>query len=516
MSGPNYNYPPAQSAPAGPPYYYPPAKGAPNGGWAPPPMPPAQPKGHRGAAIAVVVAVIVVALALVTWFVVMPMLQGGGQPSPSGPASPTGAAPTNSPASSNPTPTDATTQPGGGRLPDIMTMPAGWSQPIDVGESYIWNYNTVTDTGAGSIVILGLSDGIVAVDLDEPLVLWAIEGASYAGTLASGLGVVVTAGDVATVSTVDLHSGQLTKIGILNAGESVAFIVDNRIVVDELFDSQYMVHSADNFSGGVLCTVDYQPVEEIYTHPVVFGDGRYVNAASGVFDVVSCQAASFGADAGNDVYYAGPRDAVVRVSFDGSAYSVQPWDTSNDRALAAPVAMEGSSLAWGVIDWRELNWPWLLTEDSNDSLSIVLRAYSWQTGQKLWVTSLTLGKWAPDCAQPVDVGGVIMVSMGDQSGEAPDDPSIDCTNPQAAVVDAGTGRVLLQRDLDFYAVGSGARVAYIQDYSQNALTGYDLGSGGFNLLWTIKDPAATVKYLVAANRVFAWSQAGGDLWVLET
>jgi len=395
-----------------------------------------------------------------------------------------------------------------------MTEPAAWSKAIHVGEEYMSYYNDVIDTGVGGIVILGLTDSIEAVDLDAPEVLWTMTNGDsyylYFGTLDDGSGLVLTSGPVLMV---DLRSGETIETDALEYGERVVAIDDGLIItaIQTDTENEYCGHSQTDFSAGCLWTVGIRNLDEQPMIPMVFGDGRWMNAADGVFDIFTGEMASFGADSTGSVYYAGPRDGVVRVSMGKATAQMQPWDTTNGRALSAAVEIKGDLTTWIQNDQPNKDRPWLLTQEYSDSSTLVLRAYSWQTGQMLWETPMKLGKWTSSCAGLEISSSTIMVLMNITLA----DPPIDCSNPQYAVVDGGTGRVLVQRKQDFNAVGAGSRVVYLAESPDWALVAHDMASSGFDTLWTMPVPGESAGYVAAAGHIFAWSYDDDELWVLQ-
>jgi len=243
----------------------------------------------------------------------------------------------------------------------------------------------------------------------------------------------------------------------------------------------------------------------------LFGDGRWMNVAGGVFDIFTGQMAAFGSDSSDSVFYLGTRESIVRVVKASAGTQIQPWDTTNDLALSGAVTIKGGIPSWIDNDQPNQDQSWLLTRQYSNGLTLVLRAYSWQTGQMLWESALELGQWTSQCAALHISGSTIFVSMNITLA----DPPIDCSNPDYAVLDGGTGQVLVQNQQSFDVVGTGQTVVYMREAPDWVLTARDLASSDFETLWTVPDPGHFLGYLVAANHIIAWSQDTLELWVLQ-
>ena len=393
--------------------------------------------------------------------------------------------------------------------PDIATPPSGWSAPIGVPVT-AGSFLQVMDTGVDGIVIGASMDVISAVDLNTRRTLWSAPGYSYLATLDGGVGVIVS--DASEFYYVDLRTGQKTAIGTIPASEAVYFTDGTMVISDP---TGVNPGDADNYcarklGGSPDCLWQSWSSRLLGSIPDVFGGGRWINTADGIYDIAAGKLASFGAsenlalDADSIVYFAGPADDVARITQarDGSnAVVVQAWDTATDQGRADPVTLTGS------INWDSFDGPALLVFDG---ASTSLAAYSWATGQLAWQSQV---------GPVIDYGwsvayyqNYLEMRWRTENADYTDGPD------QYAILNLQTGQVLWQGE-SRYIVAAGQRVVYAANSEtgevSNPLTAFDATAAGVPQLWSLPAPAADVTYQGVANHIIAVSASAGQLWVLE-
>ena len=441
--------------------------------------------------------VIVVALALVAWFVVLPMVRDANEPPEEEPRvlGHLSRTPIYNP-----------------RVPDILTMPTGWSKVVKVKEPFDWNNSVVIDTGIEDIVLLAQMESLQAVDLSVPRVLWTTALYRYRATLGNGLG-VISDKNYDNLSFVDLRTGQLRAITQFSHDDHIEYVGDNGVLTTDSGTNQLCVRRYENIS---QCEWRAKVGPEDGNAPLVFGGGQWVNTGEGVYDLVTGEKAPFGADSGHEsVFYAGSRDTVIRVVDNGSSSIIQPWNTLTDLALSDPVTLQGYLLGFSTYWFDGEDWPWILVESFADHSAANISAYSWRTGQQLWESQLSLGKDTMSCYILQTFDAVIGISMDTVKSEE----SLDCHAPDEAVVSSQTGQVLMHRDYINIA-GASPQVAYLSfpasGSTRHVLHAYDMGSSSFDELWKFDGPGkGWFHYVTVANHIMAWSMDKGQLWVLE-
>ena len=461
-----------------------------------------EPKGKSGVVIAVLIVVIVAVVALVLWFIVLPRMDTVS-PTATNSSVATDTS-TNTAASPSLTPTDtATTAEPATGVPDIVTQPSGWSQAVPLEAASDPVYRDVIDPGVDNLIIVDSLLALQAIDLNTLGVLWTIEGYTYGVTLDDGSGVVIEDEDH-TVARVDLKTGRLTPMGSVPVGDGIIAVTDQYLITESSTTNQYCARQLTS-----LLNCQWKAPASI-SGPVVFG-GHWLNTAAGVYDISTGALAMFGGDAYDDstgtktVFYAGQADAVGRfsVSPDGGSWIFQPWDTDQDQALGAPVTIQG------YIDPAFWDAPWLLSSGDNAQMANMLTAYSWQTGEQLWSTPLSL----IDGSVPAFWVHQNYVQVWMEVQETPKHPD----RPTTAIVDGRTGVIVWQGD-GRDTVGAGQRMVYLATGSPfnwaATLEAYDGGADGLPVLWTMDAPEKKVEFYAVAGQILALSSTG-KLYVLQ-
>jgi len=392
----------------------------------------------------------------------------------------------------------------GPRIPVIREQPEGWSAPMTVKASGDQFYGRVLDTGIGQLIVVQLGDSISAVDLGQMKTLWSISGYHYSGTVGDGVGVLMNKDR--QYRCVDLITGAMTPFIEMAAKELMDYI-GNGVIVTQL-DDRYCARRPND-----LDTCEWQArvtSSYLFFQSEVFGDGRWINTGDGVFNIEAGKRAPFGSDVfvsevdddWSGVVYAGPIDAVVKITYGDEQIVIQPWDTDRDRPKADSVTIRGYIVS------ESLDAAYLLTEELTDQYRPIVRAYSWQTGKQLWKTSLKLIGGSVPCYWLHE--GVIHLWMEVQ--ETPRDPSL----PRAAIIDFQTGKVLFLGD-KYHIVATGEEVIYASGGGGKGvqqLQAFD-GANDFAALWSTQAPGRRVEFQALAHNVIAFSEETGDLWVLQ-
>lgn len=459
----------------------------------------------RGPIIALIAGIGLLLVALVVWLVVSPLMKGSPG-TPIGPSSNPPSLPTNTWSSSANPPQPLSGDP---RVPDIVTQPAGWSQPVTVVSPDDAANTAVYDTGIDDIVIVSSKTNLYGINLDGPEVLWSVPYLYYYVTLDNGDAVISDTDN--QLALIDVHTGQLTSIGTFPGG--YVLYANGEMAINSSWDGQGETYCARDYSSFSVC--QWQAQDSKALGPEVFGDGQWVNTAGGVLDIATGQPATFGSDAISTsmddvvdprVFYAGPADGVIRVEYhpNSGATSITAWDTTTDKAKGKAVSLPGNTID------ESIDSPVLLagTYDSPTRIN----AYSWQTGKQLW-------KISPKLTEDIPVYTVfqnfIFLYMGTNDNQKPAQPS----RPNSAIINEQTGQYVALTSQYASAVEAGQRVIYMADDQSETggdqITARDGQSATLATLWTMKSPKKNTVFQAVANHVIGISTDTGELWVLQ-
>jgi len=450
--------------------------------------------GRRFMFIGIGAGVLVVVVALLTWFVFVPMTRPSATP-------PT---PTESLTEQTPAQTSTPEESTGTGVPDLLTQPASWSPGIPLPGSDDLSYSDVIETGIGSIVVIDSLSELYAVDLAANDVVWSLAGYSYWITLDDGTGIVSddASGQIAKVN---VQTGQLDVVGTLPSGYDIEYLNADVVVTDSINEGTYCARPMT-----ALDTCLWQASDDIVWGTRVFGNGRWFSTVDGVFDLTTGQPASFGKDSVVDetsvsaVYYDGPDGGVQRFDTDSNNNTVlQLWDTQNNQALSSPTPITG----W--VDPDTYDAPLIYAHGQTTDSEYRLSAYSWQTGQLVWWASPKLVEGDPGLWL---FGNYIQVWMDAQDKPAHPD------RPASAIINSQGGQILWQGD-DMMVAMAGQRVVYVgsdQPYTcGSTLDAYDGQASGLPQLWSVDAPEDEVQFQGVASRVIALSCSSGQMWVLQ-
>ena len=261
----------------------------------------------------------VVALALVAWFVVVPLFPGG--------------------------PGTATT-----RVPDITTQPT-WSEPIRLtGQSRDW-LGVLMDTMVGDIAVMSYSsrNALAGIDLATGKVLWQARGYVLAYDIDRSQGFPVgDPDDTHNLARIDPRTGQTLATMMLADPELRAGLTRDSVLV---YDSNRGV-LCDRVWGHPGCRWETPVSGECYREIRVWGSVPWVSTCEGVIDGRTGKPA-FGSDSGTsgntDVTYTDLKGHTVRVArtVGASTYTLQLWDTRKDEGIGSPVVTGGYPGSWG-------------------------------------------------------------------------------------------------------------------------------------------------------------------------
>jgi len=447
------------------------------------------------------------AVALVIWLAVLPQLG-----TPGGPVNPSSSGGFTALAS-QPIQVDP-------RIPDIITKPAGWSEPVTLamGPTGI-GVPKVVDTGIDALVLVSTYNGMQAVDLGKPSVLWSIDTFTSVQVILDDGTAIVSSSDN-QLAHVDLRTGNLTPIGSLPSTDGIIVSADGQGVMtnyDISLDGNYNHLCARSYVD--LNTCRWQVEGSTAAGPDVFGQGRWANSADGVINVLSGMSPGFGYDAYSsiddysnpEIAYAGPADDVVRLARNPRTWviAMTPWDTMDDQAKGKSVKLPGEPIP------ESFDSPILLV-DHGDNLGVT--AYSWQTGAQLWKASPKLSQY--ESAYWVFQHYVYLFSYSEY-GETglpnrQNSAIIDAQTGQfntidtrfGGVIQAGQRAIYIANNLDYYRVVPGSS-------DGNVLAAYDGQSSNLKQLWSMKPPRNSSVFAVVADHVIAISTDTGELWVLE-
>jgi len=450
-----------------------------------------------------VVGVVVIALGLAAWFVVLPWMNGTGEP------------PVEDPKVSTPIERDEPEpepepELDSSRTPDIMSKPSKWSAPVRLRATDTPNdyYQTVIDTGVDDIIILkgdredkdGVTISVVqAIDLGTGKSLWTRDNAWYWTETSDGQGLYV---DEKTQmwSFVDLRTGELTNLARLSGYTRLIYSGDSFIITVEA--KQFCARDYSNLE---VCRWKAKSLDD-WRSPLMFGDGRWLNTGDGVYDIATGKRAEFGADSGKDKWFYTGVSSFARMRIGEKTSTFQPWDINTDQALAPAVTIKGNSDSWRFYE------PWLVGKRDVNQTKTELKAYSWSTGEELWGTQLQLGRDGDACSEVLRYQDVLVAATFQQH-----DHRSFCTVANFAAVDASTGKGAWKGD--GYFIGAGQRVVYTsKSVVTGALTAFDSQDSAFTKLWSIKAPAQNqdVHYYALANHLIAIGSGTKQLWVLQT
>ena len=388
----------------------------------------------------------------------------------------------------------------GSRVPDLSAPPTGWSAPVALDMVADASYQVI-DTGVGATAAIESGQNLQAVDLSSMTVLWSLKDGSYWATLDDGTAVVSDGSNV--FFNVDMRTGKMTRIGAIPAGEQV-IVTDGHEVISATYGMDpggFRHYCARLLGGSSQC--QWQAIGgNMDVSLDLFGGGHWISAGGDVYDVTTGALASFGVANGQDTstyYFTGPAGGVVRISSvsdsDGVVKTyVQAWDTDHDVGVGTPTLMVGAEV------WSSFGSPLLLSYDDQQQ---VLAAYSWTTAQELWRVPLHPGYGTPTF-RVFDGMTEVITDQPSASGR-----------PQTQVLDNATGAVLWQGD-QYSVIAAGQSVVYMAQCDDTgcgaALDAFDTG---FNQLWSMAGPVASVEFDALAGHVVAVSQATGQLWALQ-
>lgn len=388
------------------------------------------------------------------------------------------------------------------RVADIVSEPSGWSKGLQLPGT-ISQIGGVQDTSTGDIAVTSVLDGktwkLVGVDVGLSKVLWSVAAKAYWGTLSTGQGVISDPNG--RFYFVDVNTGKTTPLVAVRGDDRVVSVGPDGMV---------------NFSPatGHYCDIVYtdpihckwEAAAMTLGEPDVFG--HWINTAVGVYDLITGKPADFGSDASEDVdaksavFYAGTESAVVRVVQDSTGTIIQPWNTTTNKGASDPVTIEGKPLS---ADW---NTPSLLTYDVGKQAASILRAYSWQTGEKLWETSVKIIDGTPQLDASEHNFQFSMTKYS--KAKYPD-------RPKAAILDWATG-TLLRTSNTVDMIDAGQRVVYTYSTSKKngvVLHAIDSQAEDAAELWSIAAPdASTGSYYLVANRLIEITDTG-KLFILQ-
>jgi len=238
--------------------------------------------------------------------------------------------------------------------------------------------------------------------------------------------------------------------------------------------------------------------------PVVFGGGRFVNTTGGVYDTITAAKATFGLDAGEQadgttVFYTGNDTGIMRITANPDANTIaQPWDIRHDQPVGDPITIKGNlPLLLG-------DEPWLLEQQAGKNSTTIFKAYSWQTGEKLWQTA-------------VDMTGLSHYSLFQNYLSVVKYPADTVKHPgpyQSVVIDNATGHELWQGK-QYSAIAAGKQVVYMASSDGKTLFAFDGQSKHFTKLWSIAAPVDSAQFMAVAGRIIALSSATGQFWILR-
>jgi len=427
------------------------------------PQPPTPPKSSKKLVIALVGGIVgVLVLALVVWWFAFRPNSGSG-PAPA------------------PGPSSTTPKPKTTVAPQWQTLRVGG---LTNGAIYV--YTPIE----GLAVFSSATDFPVTyygVDLTSLQTLWNVNVSFYGKVLGDETGLVfsgptdVLVLNPRTGETMAQFDSTQHPTNVIWAGQGYMVTPDTDytdICVSRLSDPLRCVWTAPRV------TVFDASAFSDYQDKAVFGGGKWINTGSGVKELATGDAATFGGDVsigqGNDVYYTGTSpDRIFRVlpSADDMTASYQPWDTQNDVGISPAI------YASAVITAADSSVYISLVADTSSNAGqgdFISTAQQWATGQSVWSQPTY---FRSDSLFPQLVGDYYL-QMGHLGNYINGYELIDAT-----------GNVKWQGDADVadqydWSVGLYNGIYYIYnshaDYNHPTLSAYDEDS--WQVLWTTQFP----------------------------
>jgi len=408
------------------------------------------------------------------WFGIRPMLSGGGAPQSSG----VGANPSDSGQPSSPETFSPMSWSAALAIPDYQKCYQGL--PPDVQESGVDGIDLVSCSSEGAVDFY-----LHAVDVSKLQVLWSTSAYHQVdGTTPDG--VVVSAADGDSY-VLDARTGNV--LGHFHS-EGVRTSGGMLVTIDGSDPANHVVCGRKITDVGTCVWTKSGPDLSLGW---VFGGGAWVDLGSEIVDVTTGAPASFFPQPppNTTFEYDGPaKDRVVRMTYNGAQGAIQLWNTQTGTGVGPVASLGGIASFPPLIADSEL--PNYMVFDSDWR---TLRAYSWQTGEQQWQTTL-----APEFDHPLGkiYGNTVLVYS----------PFIQSPIGVLAV-DAGTGEVTGQAPQGSLR-GVIASVAYLDDGSTiaavDATTLAPLGSLAY------PEPDALIS--VVGDHVVAMTQSG-QYYVLQ-
>ena len=385
-------------------------------------------------------------------------------------------------------------------MPDILMQPSGWSygQPLSQADNNPDDYSVI-NTGIANIVIIDFPQGFQAFDVGIGMIAWSTSNyETWLLALDDGTAIIRTGSRM--LSRIDVQTGEKRFFGSLPDNQTIYSVSADALVTmgnDSATICERKLADLDK------CVWQSQAMT-LPEVPVVFGGGHWVNTRDGVYDTIQATKAAFGSDAGEDadvttVFYAGNDTGIMRITTNpDTGTTAQAWDIQHDQPVGDQFAIKG--------DLPLLNGdaPWLLEQVAGKNSTTILRAYSWQTGEKLWETSVKLA-------------GLNQYSLFQNYLSAYKRPADTDLHPgpyQSVVIDNATGRELWQGKQDS-AFAAGKQVVYMASSDGKTIDAFDGQSKNFTKLWSIAAPADSVKFMAAAGRIIAVSPTTSQFWILR-
>ena len=311
-------------------------------------------------------------------------------------------------------------------------------------------------------------------------------------------------------------TGQLISQGDLPSNDSGPIWAGQGMIL--IYDGTHQRYCRSTMAAPTTCV--WQSSASLESSPV-FGDGKWVNTADGVIDMVTGQPAPFGqahqmqqptgGDNAAEVYYVGDSrifQVYKHYTNIGITTTYQPWDIMTDSPVSPPV--EASTIiadASSPVYIAVTNW-----DGKGNYAADTTTAYSWQTGAMLWTKQTETA--AEDYAQffngyfITDVVGVGVPSPG--WGYPP--VALDVNTGEAAWQPAGQATFVGLSGATIYL-----RVPPTSTFDTGTLVGYDTAHDFFPALASVLPgpPGSTCSPYIAGTFAFCLT-SDGAIYIRQT
>jgi len=320
----------------------------------------------------IVAVALVVVVAVVVWL----FLRGGPDT-------------TGSPSSQTPVPTSTRT------TPPPTVAPPQWHDPVKVGE-----YLTDTKLYLDGIAVFAdestTPETYIGFDLATRQVVWQHKIDAMQVTSADETGIVFQDFSADQMIFVDPKTGKMTKM--TNDYRNSFLWAGYGFVLTDQYKSSPNDLCVSKMTDPTKCVWrDHAlnlPLD--MRNNLIFGDGQWVNTATGVKQLATGQPASFGQDVTDSlqVYYTGTSaDRVFRVQYESghnATRTYQPWDITADKAVSPAV-----QATFVITSPTSSTYVAIVTTSGDVVSNGVSTNYDWATGQRMWQLGSYTGVWHP-------------------------------------------------------------------------------------------------------------------------